>query len=108
MTHDFAIFDRDGVLIDSEVLAVRADVACLAEEGIAISAGEIIERYVGISVKAKLANLEARLGCPLGDDFAARHVVRFAALCEAEHRAVRKSACGIHSGWSVSTGPRAR
>ena len=43
------IFDCDGVLIDSEAIACRADSACLAELGITITAEEIMERYLGIS-----------------------------------------------------------
>jgi len=35
-----------------------------------------------------LADLKARFGCPLGDEFAAVHAARLAALCEAELRAM--------------------
>ena len=55
------IFDCDGVLIDSEMIACRAEAACLAELGIAVSAQEIIDRYLGISMATMLADLEARL-----------------------------------------------
>jgi beta-phosphoglucomutase-like phosphatase (HAD superfamily) len=63
------IFDCDGVLIDSEMLAVRADVACFAEEGIEITAEDIIARYVGISMAGMKADLEQRFGRRLGADF---------------------------------------
>ena len=46
---ELIIFDCDGVLIDSEAIACRTDSACLAEIGIAMSAEEIMERYLGIS-----------------------------------------------------------
>ena len=46
---ELIIFDCDGVLIDSEAIACRADSACLAEIGIAMSAEEIMDRYLGIS-----------------------------------------------------------
>jgi len=72
---DLVIFDCDGVLIDSELLTIDVEVALLAEAGIAITADEIVERYVGISMKAMIADLEARFGCSLGDDFAARHAL---------------------------------
>jgi HAD superfamily hydrolase (TIGR01509 family) len=81
---DLVIFDCDGVLIDSELLAVRADVACLAEEGIAISAEDIIERYVGVSLAGMLADLERRFDCKLRDDFPLRHQLCLNALFEAE------------------------
>ena len=56
------IFDCDGVLIDSEVIGCRAEAACLADAGIAISADEIIDRYVGIAMATMLADLQSRLG----------------------------------------------
>jgi HAD superfamily hydrolase (TIGR01509 family) len=73
---DLVIFDCDGVLIDSELLAVGVEVALLAEADIAITGDEIIDRYVGISMKGMIADLEARFGRPLGDDFAARHALK--------------------------------
>ncbi len=70
---DLVIFDCDGVLIDSELLTIDVEVALLAEAGVAITADEIIERYVGISTKGMIADLEARFGCSLGHEFAVRH-----------------------------------
>jgi beta-phosphoglucomutase-like phosphatase (HAD superfamily) len=49
MGFDLVIFDCDGVLIDSELLSVRADRDALAECGIELSVEEILERYTGIS-----------------------------------------------------------
>ena len=60
MRFDLVIFDCDGVLIDSELLSVEADIACLAEYGIELTAEEIIARYVGTS--HMVADLEARYG----------------------------------------------
>jgi beta-phosphoglucomutase-like phosphatase (HAD superfamily) len=57
---DLVIFDCDGVLVDSELLSIRADQACLAEYGIDLSVEEILERYVGTS--GMLSDLEARYG----------------------------------------------
>lgn len=88
MTCGLVIFDCDGVLIDSEPLAIRVEVALLGEAGIAIAGDEIVERYCGISMQTMVADLEARFGRPLGADFAARHAARFAALCEAELQAM--------------------
>ena len=52
------IFDCDGVLVDSEVIACRVDAACLAEIGISITAKEVMERYVGISATSMFADIE--------------------------------------------------
>jgi len=60
-TPGLVIFDCDGVLIDSEVVACRIDAACLAELGIAITAEEVMDRYVGISLQGMLADLARRL-----------------------------------------------
>src|SRR5271154_2075578 len=60
MRFGLVIFDCDGVLIDSELLSVQADVECLAEYGIDLSAEEVIERYTGTS--SMVADLEARYG----------------------------------------------
>src|SRR5439155_16272197 len=54
MQFDLVIFDCDGVLIDSEMLSVRADIECLAEHGIELSAEEILDRYTGLSMAAIL------------------------------------------------------
>jgi HAD superfamily hydrolase (TIGR01509 family) len=87
MQFDLVIFDCDGVLIDSELLSVQADIECLAEYGIDLSAEEIIERYTGISMAGMLADLETRYGWML-PDFADRHGQRLRCLFEAGLRAV--------------------
>src|SRR5215471_14738607 len=88
MTEPLVIFDCDGVLIDSELLSIRVEIALLAEEGIAITADDILERYVGISMAGMIADLEDHFGRKLRGDFAARHARRLQALFAAELRAV--------------------
>jgi HAD superfamily hydrolase (TIGR01509 family) len=85
---DLVIFDCDGVLIDSEMLTIRLEVTMLSEAGITITADEIADRYCGISMKAMLADLEARYRRPLGKAFSAAHARRFAAICETELEAM--------------------
>jgi beta-phosphoglucomutase-like phosphatase (HAD superfamily) len=87
MRFDLVIFDCDGVLIDSELLALRAAVACLAEYGVAISDDEILERYTGISTAGMVADLETRYGCTL-PDFEIRERRHLSALFAAELRAI--------------------
>jgi HAD superfamily hydrolase (TIGR01509 family) len=81
MHFDLVIFDCDGVLVDSEMLSVRADIECLAEHGIELTAEEILERYTGISMAGMLSDLEARLSRPL-PGFADRHYDRLHLLFE--------------------------
>lgn len=87
MHFDLVIFDCDGVLIDSELLSVKADLECLAADGLDLSAEEILDRYTGISMAGMLADLEARYGRPL-PGFANRHRERLRRLFEADLRAI--------------------
>ena len=66
MGFDLVIFDCDGVSIDSELLSVRADIACLTEDGIELSEDEILQRYTGISMAGMLAisSSATAAGCP--------------------------------------------
>jgi HAD superfamily hydrolase (TIGR01509 family) len=61
------IFDCDGVLVDSEPIAVRIDVEMLAEVGLTMSEEEVIERFVGRSPEVILAAAQAHLGRPVPD-----------------------------------------
>lgn len=56
------IFDCDGVLVDSERIAVRVDLGVLAEFGLLLSEAEVIERFVGRSPEVMAAAIEAHLG----------------------------------------------
>ena len=87
MSFDLVIFDCDGVLIDSELLSVRADLESLAEDGIDLSTEEILDRYTGLSMAAMLGDLEIRHGRPL-PDFARRHQDRLRRLFEADLRPI--------------------
>jgi HAD superfamily hydrolase (TIGR01509 family) len=65
------IFDCDGVLVDSEVLACRIDAEVLTRLGIPYTADEIMAQFVGTSLKDMMARVEADRGCMLPPDFAA-------------------------------------
>ena len=70
------IFDCDGVLVDSEPIAVRIDVEMLAEVGVEMSEQEVIERFVGRSPEVILAETEARLGRRVPDGWFERGEAR--------------------------------
>jgi HAD superfamily hydrolase (TIGR01509 family) len=84
MHPDLLIFDCDGVLIDSEAIACRADSACLADVGVTISAEEIMERYLGISAATMCSDIEQRYGLALPDDFVGTLHRRVAEVFDAE------------------------
>ena len=64
---DLIIFDCDGVLVDSERLAVRVEARLLAELGWPITEAEILERFVGRSDRYMLGEIERALGRPVPD-----------------------------------------
>lgn len=59
------IFDCDGVLIDSERIAVRIDAVVLARLGWELTEAEIVERFVGRSEAYMVSEIERALGRPL-------------------------------------------
>jgi HAD superfamily hydrolase (TIGR01509 family) len=64
MPFELVIFDCDGVLVDSERVAVPVDVAVLAAVGWEMTEAEVVERFVGRPDSYMAAELEARLGRP--------------------------------------------
>jgi HAD superfamily hydrolase (TIGR01509 family) len=73
---ELVIFDCDGVLVDSEPIALRINQQMLAELGWHLSADEIVEQFVGRSIQSNRTTVEAHLGGPLPegwlDEFVAR------------------------------------
>ncbi len=59
---DLVIFDCDGVLVDSERLAVRTEAEILSDLGWPLSEAEIIERFVGRSAAHMHQEIERHLG----------------------------------------------
>lgn len=59
---ELVIFDCDGVLVDSETIAVPIDAAILEQYGIRITEAEIIDRFVGRSPSVMTEFIEAHLG----------------------------------------------
>ena len=58
---DLVIFDCDGVLVDSERIAVRVDAQMLAELGWPLSEQEIVERFMGRTTEDMIRTIEAEL-----------------------------------------------
>jgi HAD superfamily hydrolase (TIGR01509 family) len=65
---DLVIFDCDGVLVDSERLAVRTEAAILTVLGWPLSEAEVVERFVGRSAAAMHREIERHLGRPVDWD----------------------------------------
>ncbi|MFG2668247.1 HAD family hydrolase [Streptomyces sp. NPDC048387] len=73
---ELVIFDCDGVLVDSERIAARVQVALGAELGWPITADEVVDRFIGRSHAAIREQVAARLG----EDTAATWSERFEQL----------------------------
>ncbi|QHF21157.1 HAD-IA family hydrolase [Rathayibacter sp. VKM Ac-2762] len=70
---DLVIFDCDGVLVDSEILAVEVDKRILAEFGWHLTTEEVVEKFMGKSSAAFTAHLEEHLGYRLPSDWDERY-----------------------------------
>ncbi len=66
---ELVIFDCDGVLIDSERLAVKVEAQALAALGWPLSEAEIITRFMGRSDREMHAAIETHLGRALPSDW---------------------------------------
>lgn len=78
------IFDCDGVLVDSERLAVKIDRALLHEVGWPLSEAEVAARFIGRSQEAMYAEIAPRLGYNLPVGWRARFEPRYRQIFEAE------------------------
>jgi HAD superfamily hydrolase (TIGR01509 family) len=56
---DLVIFDHDGVLVDSEIIAMTVIARLLSEHGVPMSVDGAIERFLGGSLDAVIAEIEA-------------------------------------------------
>ncbi len=66
------IFDCDGVLIDSEIIAARVQSEMLLEEGIELDAGESAARFAGLTWPTILARLSEETGHRFSEAFLKR------------------------------------
>lgn len=91
------IFDCDGVLIDSEIIACTADAEELTDAGFPITAAEIVERFSGVSTREMLAEVETDLGRSLPADILARIENRVLAAYRRDLKAIPDVAETIRS-----------
>jgi HAD superfamily hydrolase (TIGR01509 family) len=81
---ELVIFDCDGVLVDSERIAVRVEAEYLAELGWPLSQAEIVERFMGRTTEYMDAAIEAQLGSRLPSDWKDRFQRRYREAFAAE------------------------
>lgn len=85
---ELIIFDCDGVLVDSERIAVDVDKVVLAELGWDLSESEIIERFVGRSPPYVRGQVEAHLGRSIADEWKLVFLPRYYEAIETRLRPV--------------------
>lgn len=66
------IFDCDGVLVDSELIACSAEADALSAIGYEITPESVVERFTGLPSEEMYARIEAELGRALPGDFGAQ------------------------------------
>jgi HAD superfamily hydrolase (TIGR01509 family) len=81
---DLVIFDCDGVLVDSERIAVRIDAVVLARLGWKLTEPEIVERFVGRSEAYMVSEIERVIGRPLEADWDDEFMPLYREALEAE------------------------
>ena len=82
------IFDCDGVLVDSEPIAVRIDLEILHDVGLPLSEAEVIERFVGRSPRVMREAIQTHLGHPVPGSWQERYEHLYWDAFEAELTAV--------------------
>jgi HAD superfamily hydrolase (TIGR01509 family) len=66
---ELVIFDCDGVLVDSERIAVRVEAEFLGELGWLLTEAEVVERFMGLTAEYMDEAVEAQLGSRLPQDW---------------------------------------
>jgi HAD superfamily hydrolase (TIGR01509 family) len=81
---ELVIFDCDGVLVDSEPLALRVCVELGAELGWPLTEEEIVHRFLGRSERAVARQIAERLGAETAERWEAEYRRRLAVLLDTE------------------------
>ncbi len=88
-TRCLVIFDCDGVLVDSEVLACEVQARALKEYGLSLTGADVARRFLGASARDMRATLELDLGRSLPDDHETRCGAELFALFRRELKPVQ-------------------
>jgi HAD superfamily hydrolase (TIGR01509 family) len=85
---DLLILDCDGVLVDSEPLAIRIDVQVLKSFGWELTEAEVARRFLGVSGEDFRRAIESHLGRALPDDWEAEFAPLYREAFQRDLRAV--------------------
>ncbi|MER8976734.1 MULTISPECIES: HAD family phosphatase [unclassified Mesorhizobium] len=99
---DLVIFDCDGVLVDSEIIAARIDAELLTSAGYEISAEEISEVYAGLTFKDIVMRVEEKSRIP----FQASLIDKEEQLVDRRLRSDVRAIDGAHAAVAAVAVPR--
>ncbi len=103
---EVVIFDCDGVLVDSELIALGVTRRMLGEAGLALSDEETRERFLGLRQDRVLERIAREIGRPLPKDFAATLAREILVTFERELKGVegvRQAVNGLHARVCVAS-----
>lgn len=99
---DLVIFDCDGVLVDSEIIAARVESDLLTAAGFEISAEEIAESYAGLTFKDILLKIEEKAAIP----FQASLITQAEELVDRRLKNEVRAIDGVHEAVAGVTAPK--
>jgi HAD superfamily hydrolase (TIGR01509 family) len=99
---DLVIFDCDGVLVDSEIIAARVEAELLTAAGYEIAPEEISEAYAGLTFKDILIRIEEKSSIP----FQASMIDRAEELIDRRLKREVRAIDGAHQAVAAVTAPR--
>jgi len=67
------LFDCDGVLVDSEIIAAEVDAELFTELGVPLTAEDIVHRYAGLTLRKIVEMIEKDSGKKMPEDLFERH-----------------------------------
>ncbi|GAA4108222.1 HAD family hydrolase [Aminobacter aganoensis] len=99
---ELVIFDCDGVLVDSEIIAARIEAELLTAAGFEITAEEIAESYAGLTFKDIMLKIEEKAAIP----FQASLISQAEELVDRRLKSDVRAIDGVHEAVAAVTAPR--
>jgi D-ribulokinase len=103
---EVVIFDCDGVLVDSEVIALAVTRRRLEEAGLRLTDEETRERFLGRRLDSAVRKVETELGAPLPKEFPddlSREILEAFATELKGVEGVRQAVCGLRARVCVAS-----